>query len=113
MRCWNAQPEKRPTSKELFLTILEWHDVCFSFMQSYRPEYTEQIEKSEKIINQFLESNTNTSLDYKLHPGAIYTSRLLKTSNLLPLPVNTVEYENQLSRLYEDSQLINLQVSND
>ncbi|CAG8791279.1 256_t:CDS:2, partial [Racocetra persica] len=75
-----------------------------------RPEYIEQIKKAEEMTNNILASNAKTSLDYKLHPGAIYTSRLLKTSNL-PKPINTTDYENQLSKLIKDSELINLEIS--
>ena len=37
-------------------------------------------------------NTTATPLSYKLHPGAIYTSRLLDTFNL-PLPANAPDFE--------------------
>ncbi|CAG8757734.1 36870_t:CDS:1, partial [Gigaspora margarita] len=69
-------------------------------MKSSHPEYIEQIEIADEIKENNLASNKKLSLDYKLHPGAIYTSRFLKTSNL-PLPVNTTDYEQELTRLLE------------
>src|SRR5205807_8068876 len=39
-----------------------------------------------------------TPLSYKLHSEAIYTSRLLHTSNL-PLPVNAPDFEKQFKKL--------------
>ena len=76
VECWDAQPEKRPTSKKLFTIVNKW-----------------QISKVYKKFN-----TPATPLSYKLHSGAIYTSRLLGTFNL-PLPVNAPDFEKQFKKL--------------
>ena len=77
MQCWDAQPDKRPTSRQLFTIINKWHMNNFEF-------------------NKY--DISSPSLSYKLHSKAIYTSRLLDTSNL-SLPVNAPDYGIQLSNL--------------
>ncbi|CAG8640587.1 6176_t:CDS:2 [Gigaspora margarita] len=81
-------------------------------MRRSHPEYIEQIKTADEIKENNLASNIKLSLDYKLHPGAIYTSRFLKISNL-PLPINTTDYEQELTRLLEDSDIMNLEIPED
>ena len=71
-KCWDANPENRPTSEEVNETLGNGKDY-------------EELEKLEKLSYDFTES-TNTKL-FETHPQAIYTSRLLNFSNL-PEPVN-------------------------
>ncbi|RIA84268.1 kinase-like domain-containing protein [Glomus cerebriforme] len=76
-KCWDANPENRPTSDEVSNTI------C-SFIY-----YTKQIEELKELTYNFTpitKSTTKTQL-YETHTQAIYTSRLLNLSNL-PEPVN-------------------------
>ncbi|CAH1761823.1 7914_t:CDS:2, partial [Entrophospora sp. SA101] len=80
MECWDAQPDKRPTSKKLFTIINKW-DM-----------------NSNSLFAGFI---TPKLPFWKLHSEAIYTSRLLDTSNLPP-PVNTPDFEKQLSKLVSE-----------
>ena len=73
-KCWDANPENRPTSKEI---------------RDELRKYRKELEKLEELTYEFTET-TDTKL-FETHPQAIYTSRLLNFSNL-PEPVN---YPNQ------------------
>src|ERR1700753_1708297 len=65
-KCWDANPENRPTSEEVRKTLDS---------KSY-----EELGKLEELSYDFTES-TNTKL-FETHPQAIYISRLLNFSNL-------------------------------
>ncbi|CAG8771848.1 950_t:CDS:2, partial [Gigaspora rosea] len=87
MQCWDARPNKRPTSNELYLTIKRLYDEA---MENKPTEFVEQIKKAEKDEENSTDSlqiNASKMPHYKTHPGAIYTSRVLDFSTLPP-PVN-------------------------
>ncbi|GBC53733.2 kinase-like domain-containing protein [Rhizophagus irregularis DAOM 181602=DAOM 197198] len=70
-KCWDANPENRPTSKEIFYTL------------------SNNLNEYKNMLLNFNETITMQS--YETHPQAIYTSRLLISQNLnsnLPEPIN-------------------------
>ena len=79
-KCWDANPENRPTSEDLYY-IFEVDGYV-------------ELENLEELTYDFTES-TNTKL-FETHPQAIYTSRLLNFSNL-PEPVNCPNQEEFVS----------------
>ena len=81
-KCWDANPENRPTSGE----------VCDKLDYCIHGDY--ELEKLEELTYEFTET-TDTKL-FETHPQAIYTSRLLNFSNL-PEPVNCPNQEKFVS----------------
>ena len=75
-KCWDHNPENRPTAKEIFDCLLE-------YLSSVATEEKKEIislaeAKRQEIIksDKFLLDTKN----YKHHPGSFYTSRLLNES---------------------------------
>ncbi|GES83317.1 kinase-like domain-containing protein [Rhizophagus clarus] len=83
IKCWDAEIENRPTTKELYETLKKWDE-------EENNELSSQIEKCDEIrIKEFeSRSNEDRTMIVKMHPQAIYTSRLLNFKNL-PEPVNS------------------------
>ncbi|MCE8162870.1 MAG: protein kinase [Candidatus Moeniiplasma glomeromycotorum] len=107
-RCWDADPTQRPTSRELNDTFSSWLTKQRSTdsrknlkknTEFYR-QYREIVEK----FSQALSASFNTlNFDYKLHPQAIYTSRLLDFRELSK-PQNSKEVNDKFySELSIDS----------
>jgi serine/threonine protein kinase len=78
-KCWDANPENRPTSEEILHT-LSYHLNAYKSMPLKRLSYN--FNESTSITDLFLE----VQLD-EIHPQATYTSRLLNFQNL-PEPMN-------------------------
>ncbi|RHZ87543.1 hypothetical protein Glove_33g96 [Diversispora epigaea] len=86
MRCWDARVTHRPTLEELNNELKKYY---------YDDDFEKEIEKDSEIT-------IKTPLDYKTHPQAIYTSRLLNYSNL-PKPKNEENFERELEELTEST----------
>ncbi|RIA82697.1 kinase-like domain-containing protein [Glomus cerebriforme] len=86
-KCWDAIPENRPTSEEVYREIDNVYNK-FLIQLEELPELTYNIMPNTK-------STTKTQL-YETHTQAIYTSRLLNLSNL-PEPVNCLNQEGFIS----------------
>ena len=80
-KCWDANPENRPTSEEIYNELNNY---------VIHGKYQKELEKLEELTYEFTET-TDTKL-FKTHPQAIYKSRLLNFSNL-PEPVNCPNQE--------------------
>ncbi|RHZ46134.1 hypothetical protein Glove_633g8 [Diversispora epigaea] len=100
MRCWDARVTHRPTFEEL---EDEFHKYLIDYYNNKDSEIVIQIKKAEEFsANQestnITTTTTTTPLNYKTHPLAIYTSRLLNYSNLSK-PKNEENFERELEEL--------------
>src|SRR5688572_18868552 len=79
-RCMDANPDKCPTAKEIYKIIDFWYDILGGDLgdESIKKEF----DKMDEIK---FDPSTITA---KIHPNAVYTSRLLKFTSL-PQPVNS------------------------
>ncbi|RHZ80432.1 hypothetical protein Glove_136g11 [Diversispora epigaea] len=115
MRCWDARATHRPTFKELDNELWRYYEVYnryFRYGVNKDSEIVIQIKKAEEFTANQESTNTTTTtittpLNYRTHPQAIYTSRLLNYSNL-PKPKNEENFEKELEELITNSNLINL-----
>ncbi|CAB4414750.1 unnamed protein product [Rhizophagus irregularis] len=96
IKCWDAEIGNRPTTKELYQVLNEWGDEI-KYIDSEDSEDSEdnseicsQIKECDRIRKEKFKnrSNEDKSKNFKTHPQAIYTSRLLNFKNL-PKPVNS------------------------
>ncbi|POG80180.1 kinase-like domain-containing protein [Rhizophagus irregularis DAOM 181602=DAOM 197198] len=80
IKCWDAEIKNRPTTKELHQLLKKCQNSEIYF----------QIKECDKISKEKFKkrSNDDKSKNFKTHPQAIYTSRLLNFKNL-PKPVNS------------------------
>lgn len=84
MQCWDARVDHRPTFEELWKQL-----SCFEQGKS---------KKIRKRIKSKLKLPTTPSKNYRTHPGAIYSSRLLSCYSL-PKPKNEESFEKNLEEL--------------
>ncbi|GBB91098.1 hypothetical protein RclHR1_18210001 [Rhizophagus clarus] len=106
--CLDTDPLNRPEIDEIYEILYEWYNKFDAQI-----ELQKQIKEAEEINNK-LPSNSipSTSLSYKTHSEAIYTSRLLNFNNL-PEPKNSDDYYdtqngNIISRKFSESLQIDL-----
>ncbi|UZO01564.1 uncharacterized protein OCT59_020077 [Rhizophagus irregularis] len=96
VKCWDAEIENRPTTKELYQLLTKWNDEINKIINSEDSKNSEdseiysQIKVSDEIGEKKFESRSSKdrSKNIQTHPQAIYTSRLLNFKNL-PKPVNS------------------------
>ena len=83
-KCMDANPDDRPTTDEIYKTIKSWYDVL---VVRFNGELDDDPIRNEfeKMDNIKFDPSTITAT---VHPNAVYTSRLLKFTNL-PQPVNS------------------------
>ncbi|RHZ85145.1 hypothetical protein Glove_71g80 [Diversispora epigaea] len=102
MRCWDARTTHRPTFGELHKELDKYY--CDYKRNNYENnnEITILIKETEEFSKnqETTDTTTKTPLNYKTHPQAIYTSRLLNFSNL-PRPKNEENFEKELEELTE------------
>jgi serine/threonine protein kinase len=96
MKCWDANPENRPTTKKLSQILDKW----FYEKDDENSVLYFQIKECEKIKESKLRNrpNEDKSKSIQTHPQAIYTSRLLNFKDLQE-PVNSSEPVNSLNSL--------------
>ncbi|CAB4426666.1 unnamed protein product [Rhizophagus irregularis] len=107
----NANPNERPTAKELKNIFYFWRNS----IEGNNDEKEEFGYKGKEITAAFEEANKkipNISTSYEKNSDAVYTSRAFTFSNLLPKPVNSSIITSYVNNEVCDSQLIDLEVSN-
>ena len=96
-KCMDANPDNRPTDEEILKIITFWKDAI-----DFKDETLESNKKSESnkerldelrimrnVFNEMDNKEYHTSINTAIiHPGAVYTSRLLKFTDL-PQPLNS------------------------
>ena len=92
-RCWDRNPENRPTAKEINRCLDKYHDDA----NDEKKEIILAETKRQEIIksDKFLLDIKN----YKHHPGSFYTSRLLNES------IQQAESSNLLSQNFSTSMI--------
>jgi serine/threonine protein kinase len=92
-RCLDADPSNRPSANDLSRIFCEWKEDLNKHIKDRNYDETELIEP--ELIKQIKEINLSEAnilpLTNKIHPGAIYTSKLLNYNNL-PEPKNSDDY---------------------
>ncbi|RHZ85075.1 hypothetical protein Glove_71g38 [Diversispora epigaea] len=111
MRCWDARVTHRPTFEELNKELQKYYKDHKENNHEEINEITIQIENSEKVSkNLTLINSTPNPMNYKTHPEAIYTSRLLNYSSL-PKPKNDENFENELEELTKSTSALSIVAS--
>ena len=95
--CLDANPLNRPNAKNLTRIFNEWRENISAYIKSIenktepliKTEIVKQLEETEKINDSSSASNLPSIKN--MHPGAIYTSRLLNFNNL-PEPKTSNDY---------------------
>ncbi|PKC68865.1 kinase-like protein [Rhizophagus irregularis] len=96
IKCWDAEIENRPTTKELHQLLKKWNveseDIKYGedSENSQNSEIYFQIKECDKIREEKFKNRSNENKSKKTHPQAIYTSRLLNFKNL-PKPVDSLD----------------------
>ena len=85
----DADPYKRPTAEEVYETIKYWHLSLNDYYLNKSQEQINEMKSTKKIFLEMDEIKFDPStITATLHPEAVYTSRLLKFTDL-PQPVNS------------------------
>ncbi|RHZ85563.1 hypothetical protein Glove_64g85 [Diversispora epigaea] len=84
MRCWDARITHRPTFDKLYKELEKYYYDYRKNKCENNNEITIQIKEAEEFSKNKIitETTPTTPANYKTHPRAIYTSRLLNFSNL-------------------------------
>jgi serine/threonine protein kinase len=94
-KCMDADPDNRPTAEEILKIIAFWKDIFdIEFILEYRynnysKEQIDELRMMGEIFDQMddIEYDPST-IPVTMHPNAVYTSRILKSTNL-PQPRNS------------------------
>src|SRR6185369_7437279 len=93
-KCMDADPDNRPTADEILKTIAFWNDIgdtekIFILNEHYSREQFYELIKIKEIFDKMDHIKYDPStIPVTKHPGAVYTSRILKSTNL-PQPRNS------------------------
>ncbi|RHZ55109.1 hypothetical protein Glove_420g28 [Diversispora epigaea] len=105
MRCWDARITHRPTFEDLKKDLNKYYWEYHENKNNNDHGITIQIKQAEELTKN--RTTTIIPMNYKTHPQAIYTSRLLNFSNL-PKPKNDENFEKELEELTESFYQINV-----
>src|SRR5207244_587876 len=94
-KCMNADPDIRPTADEILKIITFWKEIeeIEEILESNEPNYSkeqlDELRMMEEIFDKMdhIEYDPST-IPVTKHPDAVYTSRILKSTNL-PQPRNS------------------------
>ncbi|MCE8162884.1 MAG: protein kinase [Candidatus Moeniiplasma glomeromycotorum] len=78
-RCWSTDPKQRPTASEILSTLRKWKKEI-NDPSSLITQQTKEIEEYNKTL-----SKEVNFPEHKKHEKAVYTSRLLPTSEIIQL----------------------------
>src|SRR5205823_7438303 len=88
-KCMDADPDNRPTAEEVLKTIDFWKDIenIEEILKSNEPKYSkEQLDELRKLRENFVKMDDieydPSTIPGTIHPNAVYTSRILKFTNL-------------------------------
>src|SRR6185369_7047573 len=88
-KCMDADPDNRPAADEILKTIAFWKDSLKPNKSNYSKEQLDELRKLEEIFDQMDDIKYDPStISVTEHPDAVYTSRILKPTNL-PQPINS------------------------
>jgi len=94
-KCMDADPDNRPTAEEILKIIDFWKDIedIEDILESNKPNYSKEQLDELKRIKEIFDKMDNVKYDPStipatIHPDAVYTSRILKSTNL-PQPRNS------------------------
>ena len=91
-KCMDADPDNRPTAEEILKTIAFWKDIE-DIKYINKPNYSKEQLDELRIIREIFDKMDHIEYDpstipVTMHPNAVYTSRILKSTNL-PQPRNS------------------------
>ena len=91
-KCMDADPDNRPTTEEILKIIAFWKDIEYVEIRN-KPNYSKEQLDELRFMKVFFDIMDNIEYDPStipgtVHPNAVYTSRILKFTNL-PQPTNS------------------------
>ncbi|RGB41437.1 kinase-like domain-containing protein [Rhizophagus diaphanus] len=105
-RCLSANPDERPSSKEILKVIRNWrfHSDHEKVLHSKRKSVCKDVEMSKEFIETVKDESELSSTETILHPKAVYISRPMKYNSLYCEPKNSsgTQIENSI---FSDLQL--------
>ena len=86
-KCMDADPDNRPIAEEILKTIAFWKDIEdileSNVPNNYSKEQLDELRKLREIFDQMDQIKYDPStIPATIHPDAVYTSRILKFTNL-------------------------------
>ena len=91
-KCMDADPDNRPTAEEILKTIFFWKDIGnirVILKSRYSKEQLDELRMIREIFDKMDDVEYDPStIPVTMHPDAVYTSRVLKSTNL-PQPRNS------------------------
>src|SRR5437764_1448467 len=94
-KCMDADPDKRPTAEEILKTIAFWKDIedIEDILKLNKPNYSKKRLNELKMLRETFNKMDDIEYDpstfpVTMHPNAVYTSRILKFTNLSQ-PINS------------------------
>jgi len=94
-KCMDADPSNRPTADEILKIMDFWKDIrdIKEILKSNEPNYSKEQLDELRMIREIFDQMDHVKYDpstisVTMHPNAVYTSRILKSTNL-PQPRNS------------------------